>query len=78
MSDGNFDAPRAPIVERTGSEPNPGDRVAIVAGRYRGSTGILNAVVTTATPSGANIVVAYVKRPRSGMIIVFSHEIERV
>lgn len=74
--DGDFGPPPAPVVpERV--EPEPGDEVRIVAGRHRGAKGVLNSLVTTPTPSGSSVIVAYVKRPRAGITAVFSHEIER-
>ena len=53
----------------------PGDKVAIIAGRHRGSKGVLVKIDDTAGPSGAYYRIAIVKRPRAGDTAVFESEI---
>lgn len=53
--------PELPVVDL-----DPGDKVEFTAGRYYGSTGILEEIQTIPTPSGREIAVARVRRPRAG------------
>ena len=57
--------------------PLPGEKVRIIAGRYRSGVGELLAITDVPTPSGSTVKIAVAKRPRAGETIVFSHEIER-
>lgn len=57
--------------------PGPGERVVVVAGRHRGSRGVLMGVANVPGPSGATVRIAEIKRPRAGMTYVFEHEIRR-
>ncbi len=54
---------------------NPGDKVVIVAGRHRGSKGVLEAVEQTPTPAGGFVFIARVKRPRAGDTFAFLSEV---
>lgn len=45
---------------------HPGDRVEFTFGRYRGSAGVVEEILKVPTPSGREVMIARVKRPRAG------------
>lgn len=57
------------------TDPKPGDAVRIIAGRHRGSKGILKAIGPVRTPAGFNVMLACVERPRAGDTYTFVSEI---
>jgi len=57
------------------TDPKPGDRVKIIAGRHRGSKGILKSIGPVQTPSGFAVQVACIERPRAGDTYTFVSEI---
>lgn len=65
--------PRQPLPP----PPAIGDRVAIIAGRHAGAIGELVALEAVPTPSGRQVTIALVRRPRAGDTYVFPTDLRR-
>jgi transcription antitermination factor NusG len=58
--------------------PKPGDKVEVIAGRHRGSKGVLVEIAPMRGPSGATYSFAVFKRPRAGLTVVLAQEVREL
>lgn len=77
VAEGEFGAAQRPEQGQDLQLPEPGDRVEVISGRNRGSSGVLEEIETLPTPSGSTVKVGRVKRPRS-TIWEFPHLLRRI
>lgn len=52
-----------------------GDPVVVIAGRNRGAKAVVVAEARVPTPSGAEILVVRIRRPRGGEHVEFAHNL---